>query len=73
MECLMNCNIQSIRAIYYYPEAYYVDLAGIKTELLLTGAPQSYLPEFKEFCCIEHDCNFKQWRAVLAHLGRDNI
>lgn len=64
-----DCSLQDIRAIFDYPEAYCVDKDGVQDGLVLSGPPATYLPVFREFYCVEHDCTFRQWKAVLRHLG----
>lgn len=67
----MDCQIQNIRLITVHHEAYTVNPDGTKNELVLTGPPYGYDVSPLEFCCVEHNCSFKQWRAVLSHIGEN--
>lgn len=64
---MRDCVIADIRAMFSFPEAYEVNIDS--TNGPMVERPATYRPHFVEFYCVEHDCTFKQWKAVLLHLG----
>ncbi len=66
----MTCALENILAMYMFPEAYEVAIDGIRT--LMVDRPPAYAPFFQEYYCIVHDCTFKQWSAVLAHIDTED-
>lgn len=73
------CNLDNIRAIFHFPEAYEVDTHGNNTNMVERPAyyavPWNAIsPFFTEYYCTVHGCTFKHWKAVATHikLGKVN-
>lgn len=68
-----RCDLQSILAIYTYAEAYTIRPDGTNQQVMLAGPPPAYRTTFLEWYCMEHDCSFKNFKAVLSHVGETEM